>query len=226
MTEQRQHAVPSGIVHDLDGVRGTVLPPLPHAPGTATQVVVQLESGQQVVVAADAFVRQPDGSYFLPLRLAALPPVDRPPESETGTPLVLPVIEETLDVHTRRVVTGTVRITKTVQEQDVLVDEPLWREDVEITRVPVQRVVDGPIPVRTEGDTTIISLVEEVLVVEKRLMLTEELHLRTRRREMRQPQRVTLRREEARVERLPHDTAPPEDSQKELDHGENSGGLV
>src|SRR4029453_2642589 len=115
---------------------------------------------------------------------------------------------------------------KTVQEQDVLVDEPLWREDVEITRVPVQRVVDGPIPVRTEGETTIISLVEEVLVVEKRLMLTEELHLRTRRREMRQPQRVTLRREEARVERLPHDTAPPEDSQKELDHGENAGGLV
>jgi len=226
MTEQSQHAVPSGIVQDLDGVRGTVLPPLPHAPGTATQVVVQLESGQQVVVAADAFVRQPDGRYVLPLRLAALPPVDRPPDSETSTPLVLPVIEETLDVHTRRVVTGTVRITKTVQEHDVLVDEPLWREDVEITRVPVQRVVDGPIPVRTEGETTIISLVEEVLVIEKRLMLVEELHLHTHRRETRQPQQVTLRRDEVHVERLPHAAAADDKPQKEQDHGENPGGLV
>jgi len=190
------------MVQDMEGVRETVLPPPPHVPGNATQVVVQLESGQQVVVAADAFVRQPDGTYFLPLRLAALPPVDRTQGSEASTPLVLPVIEETLDVHTRRVETGKVRITKTVQEQDVLVDDPLWREDVDITRVPVQRVVDGPIPVRTEGDTTIISLVEEVLVVEKRLMLREELHLRTRRRETRQPQRVTLRRAEVTVEHI------------------------
>ena len=215
MTEQWPHAVPTGIVQDLEGVRGTVLPLPSHAPGPATQVIVQLESGQQVVVAAAAFVQQPDGRYVLPLRLAALPPVDRGAESDAGAPLVLPVIEEALDVHTRRVETGTVRITKTVQEQDVLVDEPLWREDVDITRVPVQRVVDGPIPVRTEGDTTIISLVEEVLVVEKRLMLTEELYLRTRRRETRQPQRVTRRREAAHVERLPPTTAPHDKPQKE-----------
>jgi hypothetical protein len=68
--------------------------------------------------------------------------------------------------------------------------------------------------------------VEEVLIIEKRLMLVEELHLHTRRRETRQPQQVTLRRDEVHVERLPHDAAPPEDSQKELDHGENTGGLV
>jgi len=48
--------------------------------------------------------------------LAALPPVDRGAESDAGAPLVLPVIEEALDVHTRRVETGKVRITKTVQE--------------------------------------------------------------------------------------------------------------
>ena len=60
---------------------------------------------------------------------------------------------------------------------------------------------------------------------EKRLMLTEELHIRTRRRETRQPQPVTLRREEVRVERLPH-AAAPEEPQKEQDHGENTSGLV
>jgi uncharacterized protein (TIGR02271 family) len=226
MTEHSRPSVPAGSVQDLDGVRGTVLPPPSHAPGTATQVVVQLESGQQVVVAADAFVPRPDGSYFLPLRLTALPPVDRPQGMEAGTPLVVPVLEEALAVHTRRVATGAVRIIKTVQEQDVLVDEPLWREEVDITRVPVQRVVDGPIPVRTEGDTTIISLVEEMVVVEKRLMLTEELHIRRRRIETRQPQHVTLRREEARVERLQNAVEAGGEPQKEQDYGQNPGGFV
>jgi len=204
MKERRKHPLPSGMVQDMDGIRGTVLPPPSHAPDndTATQVVVQLENGQKVMVAADAFVQQPDGSYFLPLQWTALTPVDGAPEIEGSEPLVLPVIVEELDVHTRRVETGTVRITKIVQEREVLVDEPLWRDEVDITRVPVQRVVDGPIPVRVEGDTMIVSLLEEVLVVEKRLLLTEELHIRTQRVETHHPQHVTVRSEEARVERL------------------------
>ena len=36
-------------------------------------------------------------------------------------------------------------------------------------------------PVREEHDTTIISVVEEVLVVEKRWMLREEIHIRKQR---------------------------------------------
>jgi uncharacterized protein (TIGR02271 family) len=105
---------------------------------------------------------------------------------------VLPVIVEELDVHTRWVETGTVRITKRVQEREVLVDEPLWRDEVDITRMPV----------RVEGDTMIVSLLEVVLVVEKRWWLTEELCIRPQRVETHHPQQVTLRREEARVERL------------------------
>jgi stress response protein YsnF len=56
--------------------------------------------------------------------------------------------------------------------------------------------------VRYEGDTMIVSIMEEVLVVEKRWMLKEEIHLRQRRVERHQPQRVTLRREEALVEHI------------------------
>jgi hypothetical protein len=48
----------------------------------------------------------------------------------------------------------------------------------------------------------IVSLLEEVLVVEKRLLLKEELHIRKRRAETHQPQQVTRRHEEARIERL------------------------
>jgi uncharacterized protein (TIGR02271 family) len=63
-------------------------------------------------------------------------------------------------------------------------------------------VVDGPIPVRYENAPVIVSILEEVLVVQKRLMLKEELHIRKRNVEAHQPQQVTLRHEEARIQRL------------------------
>jgi stress response protein YsnF len=91
-----------------------------------------------------------------------------------------------------------------VRERETLVDEPLLHDKVAITRVPIQRVVDGPVPVREEDGTTIISVVEEVLVVEKRWMLREEIHIRKQRVETHQPQRITLRSEEVQVERIPH----------------------
>jgi hypothetical protein len=58
---------------------------------------------------------------------------------------------------------------------------PLVSQDIEITRVTINRVVEGVVPVRQEGDTTIYPVLEEVLVVEKRLILREELHMRVRR---------------------------------------------
>ena len=90
-----------------------------------------------------------------------------------------------------------------VHERETTVDEPLWHDDVAITRVPIQRVVEGPVPVREENGTTIISVVEEVLVVEKRWMLREEIHIRKQRIETHQPQRITLRSEEVQVEHVP-----------------------
>ena len=96
-----------------------------------------------------------------------------------------------------------VRITKVVHERETLVDEPQFHDEVAITRVPIQRVVDGPVPVREENGTTIISIVEEVLVVEKRLMLREEIHIRKQRTETHQPQHITLRSEGVQVERVP-----------------------
>lgn len=192
----------SVVVRDKDNVCGTVVPAAPHSPRNASQVLVQLESGQQVLVPTNALVQQPDGSYFLPLSLTELEPSGSAHDAEPDNPLVIPVIVEEVDVHKRVVETGKVRITKVVHEHEALVDEPLVQEEVEITRVPIQRVVDGPIPVRYEDDTVIVSILEEVLVVEKRLMLKEELHIRKQRREAHQPQHITLRREEAHIERL------------------------
>ena len=117
---------------------------------------------------------------------------------------VVPVLAEDLEVQKRSVETGKVRMTKVVHEREALVDEPLWREEVEVTHAPMQRVVEGPVPVREEHGTTILSVVEEVLVVERRWMLREEIHIRKQRLETHQPQQMTLRSEDVQVERVPH----------------------
>ena len=197
------HIAASSKVQDKDGVWGTVVSGSPHLFSNAAQVVVQTESGQQFLVPTDLLVQQPDGSYALPLRLAELERSGSEPSVHQDEPVVVPVLVEELDVQKRPVETGKVRITKVVHERETIVDEPLWRDNVAVSRLPMQRVVDGPVPVREENGTTIISVVEEVLVVEKRWMLREEIHIRKQRVETHQPQRITLRSEEVQVERVP-----------------------
>jgi len=190
-------------VQDKDGVWGTLVPVVPPLPDNVEQVVVQAVNGQQILVPTDILIQQPDGSYYLPLRLAELKHSGGEHDEYQGEPIVVPVLVEEIEVQKRLVETGKVRITKVVHEREALVDEPLFHDKVAITHVPMQRVVDGPVPVREENGTTIISIVEEVLVVEKRLMLREEIHIRKQRIETHQPQRITLRSEEVQVERVP-----------------------
>jgi stress response protein YsnF len=115
---------------------------------------------------------------------------------------VIPVVEERAVVLKRKKLTGGMRVRTLVREDEEVIDESLTSEEVEVERVPVDRWVEAPVPIRQEGETTIITLLEEVVVVEKRLRATEEVRI-TRRRTVRQAsQHVTLRREEAVVERL------------------------
>src|SRR5690606_33264616 len=113
----------------------------------------------------------------------------------------IPVMEEELvvDKHTKR---SGVRVHKAIHERQEEVDLTHSTVDVKVERVPIDRIVDAPPGVRTEGDTTIIPVLEEVAVVEKRWMLREELRITRHRFDQPQSQRVTLRREEVTVEPL------------------------
>lgn len=124
---------------------------------------------------------------------------------------VIPIVAETLSVSKKVVETGTVRVTKTVSERSETVDVPLAREEVNVEHVPIERLLEAgeKTPVqRHEGNTLVVPLMEEVLVVEKRLFLKEELRITKNRREVHEPQTVTLRREEARIERVAATEAP------------------
>lgn len=118
---------------------------------------------------------------------------------------VVPLHEETVSVEKRRVERGRVRVTTMVREHEEIVRQALEQEDVEVTRVPIGREVEARPEIRQDGDTTIIPLVEEVLVVERRLVLREEIHVRRQTRTVQAEQPVTLRSEDVTVERIESD---------------------
>jgi uncharacterized protein (TIGR02271 family) len=117
----------------------------------------------------------------------------------------IPLVEERLSVGKRSVESGRVRVRVTVEERQETVTEPLARDDVQVERVPRnERLTEMP-HVRLEGSTTIIPVVEELLVVEKALVLVEEIHVRRRTETEMVEIPATLRSERATIER---DTAP------------------
>ena len=126
---------------------------------------------------------------------------DAPASGGEPDEAVIRLAEERLQVGKRAVVRGRVRLHKTVSERVERVDVPLERTAVEVERVAVGRPVDQAEGVRYEGDVMVIPRYEEVLVVTKQLVLVEEVRVRTRRSEHRDPQEVVLRREEVAVER-------------------------
>jgi uncharacterized protein (TIGR02271 family) len=137
---------------------------------------------------------------------------DRPHEPGPTAPLTVPVLQEQVELGKRSVDTGRgVRIHKTVSEQAVPLDEALSREDVEVARVPVGRLVaDGEQPgPHYEGDTLVVPVLEEVLVVERRVRIREELRITRSRREERHEETVVLRSEQVQVERFDETQRPP-----------------
>lgn len=123
----------------------------------------------------------------------------------TGEETIVPVIEEQLRVGRERVVTGGVRVHKTVSEHTELVDQPVLQEQIRVEHVAINQVVAQAPQARQEGDTMIIPLVEEVIVVEKRLVLREEIRITKQTVQGRHQQEVVLRREEAKLEGIEPD---------------------
>jgi stress response protein YsnF len=112
------------------------------------------------------------------------------------------VVEERAVVGKRSRITGAVHVRTSVREEEQLIDRPVTAEELSVERVPVDRWVEAPVEVRQEDDVTIIPIHAEVVVVETRLKLVEEVRVRRRQTTTQAQERVLLRSEEAVVERL------------------------
>jgi uncharacterized protein (TIGR02271 family) len=179
------------------------------------ELLITLENGQQFTAPVDLLTQQPDGQYFLNLPLGDIRARLMPAEGGAASAavaaeeLVIPVVEEEVAVGIREVEQGRVRITKTVRQLDDSVETLLERDEVEVERVPVNEYVDAPTPVEYHDDHIVIPIYEEVVVVEKRLLLKEKLVVTRRQVQERDVQPVTRRVEEAVVERVPGSDASP-----------------
>jgi uncharacterized protein (TIGR02271 family) len=136
-------------------------------------------------------------------------------EVALGESVTLPLIAETARIDKRVVETGRVRVSTHTETADQVLRETLRSDRVGVTRVPINRTLaesETPPVVREENGVTIIPVLEEILVVEKRLVLREEVHVRqtTAGEDVEMP--VTLRKQHAVIERVSpegHVTALP-----------------
>ncbi|MBY5666270.1 YsnF/AvaK domain-containing protein [Rhizobium leguminosarum] len=124
----------------------------------------------------------------------------------------LPLVEEELVVGTQTVTDGRVRVSTHTETIRDFADVELGGNEVEVERVPLGTVVEMVPQVRIEGDVTVVPILEERLVVEKRLVLVEEIRI-TRRTTFRTERvEADLRRQSASVERIEDDETTEETS--------------
>lgn len=122
----------------------------------------------------------------------------------------IPALQESLEIGRRTVETGRVRIHKEVHSRVVQVEAPVVHERVVVERVPVDREVDRNAPpgVREENGVLVVPVLEEILVVERRLVLKEELRVSRIREETRVVRDVALAEEHVIVERVDAEADP------------------
>jgi len=114
----------------------------------------------------------------------------------------IPVIKETVEVSKKVVEKAKVRLSKRVNETVETFDVPLTEEEIVVKRVQKNELVDTPpAAVRYEGDVMIIPVLKEVAVVEKRIMLVEEIHVTKYKYDKTESRRVVVRNEEVNVVR-------------------------
>jgi len=127
-----------------------------------------------------------------------MPDQERQPTPED---LRIPLHVEEVSVSRREVEKANVQIALITRTREQLVDKELTHVRVEIERVPIGRAIEVVPSISQEGDTTIIPVVEEIVVVERRLVLKEEVRIRRVTTKEQHQETVVLRQQEALITR-------------------------
>ena len=85
-------------------------------------------------------------------------------------PPSLNVLQEQVNIDKKVIESGKVIIHKKVHEENKDVEVPVSHEEVEIRKVAVNKYITEPPDVRYEGNTTIIPVIKEVAVIEKKFV--------------------------------------------------------
>jgi uncharacterized protein (TIGR02271 family) len=194
---------PESSVYRIDGTRGKVTA-WNHPAGDPDLVDIEFEDGLRISVPPVMLLPQEDGSFVLPdYDFTANAQLSKAGgETEEIDEVYIPVVAEELSVEKKLVERGRVRVIKRVESREEEVELPLTSEEIRIERIPYNTIIDGEVPkVREEDGFLVVPLLEEVLVVEKRLLLREEIRVAKRLSTTTSKQTVVLRREVVDIER-------------------------
>jgi stress response protein YsnF len=183
------------------------------------ELMVRLADGRHARVAREDLVPLEDGTLLLkrPLdQLTLVEDAQHAPVQATATVRVhdddvrvreqvatLPRVEERVQIDKVERPTGSVRVRVVPTQQEQTVSMEVADTHVDVRRVAIGRIVDAPPGVREEGNVTIIPVFEEVLVVEKRLLLKEEIHVVRMQQTRVEERSVSLRSERVEISRVP-----------------------
>lgn len=184
------------------------------------ELMLRLADGQHARVSRDDLVPLADGTLLLKRPLDQLPRVEeekRAPVHAAATVAVhgddasarshatevttIPRVEERLQIDKVETLKGSVRVRVVPTQREQTVSLSLAETQADVRRVAIGRIVEGPPPVREEGDVVIVPVLEEVLVVEKRLLLKEEIHIVRSEKTRVEERRVSLRSEHVEISR-------------------------
>ena len=146
--------------------------------------------------------------WFLNKRRIRWPPVTRRSSqlrsrlTGVANETVVPLIEENLQVQKQWVEAGALLIKKEVETQTQTLPADLAYEEVYVERVPVNQALGeneqaGP---RQEGDTLVIPVIEEELVITKRRIVREEIRVTKRQAHRQQEMSGEVKREHIYVQ--------------------------
>ncbi len=111
------------------------------------------------------------------------------------------------------------RVETVTNEREHEVSETVFKESVEVERVSIGREVVSPPEIVQNGDVTIIPVVEEVVIITRKLFLKEEIHVKRLKIPFQHQETIVLRNQEAIVTR--HDPENlPEPDQQPIEQGE------
>ena len=119
---------------------------------------------------------------------------------------VVPLFEEIVSVGKREVEQGCVCVS--VHDEEQILEEVLRHQTVDIERVAINHSVETIPAPRNEGSLLIIPIVCDEVVVTKRYMLKERFRIHLREEVRQQRISVTLKSEEAEIERTSASSTP------------------
>ncbi|MDQ3706398.1 MAG: YsnF/AvaK domain-containing protein [Chloroflexota bacterium] len=132
-----------------------------------------------------------------------VPPAQGVPDKTAGPErIVVPLIDEHLEVRKHWVQSGEVVVRRSVQTSQQTIPVELQYEEVQVDRVPVNRPLGEGEQTQPwwDGEVMVVPVIEEEIVVSKRLVVREEVRISKRKSVRQETVSDTIRNQQLHID--------------------------